>query len=432
MTAPEEYTRQQAADPSTPQQVLADIAALREDLRPVVALNPAAYPGLLDWLASLGEPGVDAALAQRRDRGAGAVGSLGAAGRSDDGPPWQVRPGPDGAGPGHDGSPAPGAPWAAPEAPGGPMTAAMPVPAGGPFATPPPGAGGGAAPQRLPGYTGGFPGPGGPGRPPGGFQGAGQAGLPAAAGGAGSGSRKALWIVLGVLGALLVAGVVVVLVVVNLARGVADELEEQGFELGTSLEGQAYGDNPELDALWDACADGDMAACDELYLTSERDSEYETFGDTCGGRTDGTTFCEGSDATTDPAPGSGVTGGAYGDDPVLDALWDACAAEDMQACDDLYFDSPSGSEYEDFGDTCGGRTEGGALCESAASGEPGVSGGAETYGDDPALDALWDACAAGDLAACDELYFSAGIGTEYEEFGETCGRTQDGFGLCAP
>lgn len=45
----------------------------------------------------------------------------------------------------------------------------------------------------------------------------------------------------------------------------------------------------------------------------------------------------------------------YGDDPELDALWDGCQAGDGQACDDLYFDSPFGSRYEQFGNTCGDR-----------------------------------------------------------------------------
>jgi hypothetical protein len=419
MTAPEEYTRQQAADPSTPQQVLADIAALRPDLRPAVALNPSAYPGLLDWLGTLGEPGVDTALGQRRDREAAALGGMTA---------------PDVRGTTSPGAPDGSAPWTAPEVvtPVGASPATMPLPAGGPFAAP---AGGGPVPPQ--GYHGGgFPGAGGPGMPYEGF-GGGQPGRPGVGPGgyppgsaSGSGSRRTLWIVLGVVGAFLVAGVVVVLVVVGLARGVAADLQEGG--LGT-LPGETYGDNPELDALWDACAAGDMVACDDLYGSSRIGTEYERFGDTCGGQTDGGAYCAGSDPGSDagsdagPAPGvdPGATGTAYGDDPVLDALWDACAAEDLQACDDLYFDSPSGSEYETFGDTCGGRTDGGSLCSSS-------SAAAETYGDDPALDALWDACGSGDLAACDELYFSSGIGTEYEEFGETCGRTRDGSGLCAP
>lgn len=42
-------------------------------------------------------------------------------------------------------------------------------------------------------------------------------------------------------------------------------------------------------------------------------------------------------------------------------------------------------------------------------------------GDDPALDALLDACQGGDGAACDELFFAAGIDTDYETLGATCG-----------
>jgi len=38
----------------------------------------------------------------------------------------------------------------------------------------------------------------------------------------------------------------------------------------------------------------------------------------------------------------------YGDDPELDALYDACGAGDADACSELYWDAPSGSEYEDF------------------------------------------------------------------------------------
>lgn len=39
---------------------------------------------------------------------------------------------------------------------------------------------------------------------------------------------------------------------------------------------------------------------------------------------------------------------SYGDDPVLDALWDRCDGGDSQACDDLFWDSPLNSEYEQF------------------------------------------------------------------------------------
>ena len=51
-------------------------------------------------------------------------------------------------------------------------------------------------------------------------------------------------------------------------------------------------------------------------------------------------------------------------DATLDALWDGCEGGDMDACDELYSDSPFGSEYEDFGDSCGGRTDGGTWCSA--------------------------------------------------------------------
>ena len=69
------------------------------------------------------------------------------------------------------------------------------------------------------------------------------------------------------------------------------ELEEQFGDLGESFgdfessgDAQSYGDDPELDALYDACADGDGRACDDLYYQSPFGSEYEEFGNACGGR----------------------------------------------------------------------------------------------------------------------------------------------------
>ncbi len=53
-----------------------------------------------------------------------------------------------------------------------------------------------------------------------------------------------------------------------------------------------YGDDAFLDGLWDACASGDMIACDDLYMESPVDSDYERFADTCGDTTSGGTWCE--------------------------------------------------------------------------------------------------------------------------------------------
>lgn len=52
------------------------------------------------------------------------------------------------------------------------------------------------------------------------------------------------------------------------------------------------------------------------------------------------------------------------------------------------------------------------------------------YGDDSALDALWDACEGGDTGACSDLFFESPIDSDYETFGATCGLTAD-WGTCA-
>lgn len=44
-----------------------------------------------------------------------------------------------------------------------------------------------------------------------------------------------------------------------------------------------------------------------------------------------------------------------------------------------------------------------------------------TYGDSSTLDALWDACAAGDWAGCTDLYWGFSVLSGYEAFGASCG-----------
>lgn len=128
--------------------------------------------------------------------------------------------------------------------------------------------------------------------------------------------------------------------------------------------GDGYGDDPTLDQLWDGCEDGDLQACDELYVASPIGSSYEDFGATCGRREPepkpGRCW---SDVDPSPANPDADTPMTYGDDPVLDRLWDDCEGGDRAACDGLFFAAPAGSDYEAFGDTCGGtRDPGGGLC----------------------------------------------------------------------
>src|SRR5665648_743622 len=230
MTQPENFTAAQASDPQTPGQVLADIAALRPDLRGAVASNPSTYPGLLEWLGSLGEPAVDAAIAARR----AAV--------------QQTQQ-------------MPMLPPAAPPAPSW---------AGQPAAQAP-------APMVTPGYAGMPPQGGGPGLQ---YQGT-----------APQKSNKALWIILGVVGLIILLTIGAVIFFLNRAKDVVENnIDDITNNLG---QGDNYGDNATLDALWDACAAEDWQACDDLYMQSDVGSGYEAYGDTCGNKyAAGTTdFC---------------------------------------------------------------------------------------------------------------------------------------------
>lgn len=376
MTQPENFTAAQASDPQTPGQMLADIAAQRPDLRPAVAANPSTYPALLDWLKSLGEPAVDAALASR----AQATQVMPAQ------PTGPVTP------------PAPS--WA-----GAPAGAQAPAPA---YAATPAYS---APPQGM--APGGMP-PGG--MPPGGMT-PGYAGMPPA-----KKSNKTLWIVLGIIGVVLLLSVVAVILIIQAAK---DTVEDVGDDISDVIDdvtdvpsgdATAFGDDPTLDALYTACDDDDWQACDDLYRSSPRGSEYWQFGDTCGGDWDSgtTTFCVeamggGSDEPVEESFTAAET--LY-----FEALQSACAAEDWAACDELYTKSPLGSEYEAFGSTCGERTEGtsGSCDVFAGVEDPGPP---MTRGSSAGLDALWTACEGGDTEACGVMYRKSPIDSEYETYG---------------
>jgi hypothetical protein len=237
-------------------------------------------------------------------------------------------------------------------------------------------------------------------------------------------------------------------------------------ERGIPTEGpSSYGDDPGLDELWDECNDGDLAACDALSGQAEPDTEYARFGETCGERTDGGGECS--------VPGGVEAPFTYGDDPFFDELWDRCNGEDFGGCMELYELAPVGSEYEQFGGSCGGRSEfpqgceplfGGfdeldVLAEACAAGAMdacwnlyevapvgseyeafGLTCGGRTdglvpcvftYGDSPYLDELWNACANGEMEACDILYYDSPEGSEYEDFGWSCGWITEDGGNCA-
>ncbi|WP_263119880.1 DUF4190 domain-containing protein [Cellulomonas sp. RIT-PI-Y] len=125
----------------------------------------------------------------------------------------------------------------------------------------------------------------------------------------------------------------------------------------------------ELDRLHASCAAGVMDDCDNLYYESDIDSEEEAFAETCGGITTdsgGVCYLQDEDFGTDDSTqddSSSDDAQSYGDDATLDTLWDACEAGDPDSCDDLYWQAPLGSEYEEFGETCGNRTTTYEYCD---------------------------------------------------------------------
>jgi len=109
----------------------------------------------------------------------------------------------------------------------------------------------------------------------------------------------------------------------------------------------------------------------------------------------------------------------------------------MVGCDLLYSYSPIGSDDEEFGATCGGRTDGSSAgrcppdefrvgcadgdmvaCSELFSYSP-------TESDDErfALDGLRSGCADGQMLGCDLLY---SYSPDDLEFGATCGGRTDG------
>ena len=107
--------------------------------------------------------------------------------------------------------------------------------------------------------------------------------------------------------------------------------------------GGAYNEE-ELAEYRAGCEAGDMAACDDLWFAAPVDSDDEEFGATCGGTTDGTD--------------AGSCDYMASISSELAEYRAGCEAGDMEACDDLYYAAPSGSDDEFIGATCGGKTDG--------------------------------------------------------------------------
>ncbi len=79
------------------------------------------------------------------------------------------------------------------------------------------------------------------------------------------------------------------------------EAERQELTVLAFADPQNYGDDAELDLLWDDCAAGSGKACDKLFAESPISSEYEKFGLSCGERLE-VLDCEELDAEDEIQP----------------------------------------------------------------------------------------------------------------------------------
>jgi hypothetical protein len=119
-----------------------------------------------------------------------------------------------------------------------------------------------------------------------------------------------------------------------------------------------YGTNPDFDLLATDCFAGTFDSCDALYRQTPVGSSHEAYGASCGGRLDvgiDGNCAEAAAFASHPGSTAAEDLAEFGTDPALDDLALSCEAGDLEDCDQLYLDTPLGSEMEAFGSTCGAR-----------------------------------------------------------------------------
>lgn len=124
-------------------------------------------------------------------------------------------------------------------------------------------------------------------------------------------------------------------------------------------------EEPELVVLGERCQAGELTSCDELYHRSDAGTKLEQLAASCAGRRPG---AHGGCAMT-AEPGEALPHN-FGDDKALDGLWTKCADGHLAACDDLFWSSPTMSNYEYFAEYCGERDEAPAVRGRCAAVDP--------------------------------------------------------------
>lgn len=183
------------------------------------------------------------------------------------------------------------------------------------------------------------------------------------------------------------------------------------------------GENPLLDRYWSECGLGDAKACDNLFYSAPRGSEYEQFAFSCGGRRNmdcslllGIDQPNGDLSPLTPPPG---------EDQELDKLWVKCSEGSTLSCGELRLTATSGSLYSQFGTSCGARGTTYCTLILEYDGEPpslnDLNPGMDPPGDDELLDRLWQLCGNQDARSCKDLSKYGPADSIYVKFGISCG-----------
>lgn len=122
--------------------------------------------------------------------------------------------------------------------------------------------------------------------------------------------------------------------------------------------------------------------------------------------------------TTTTTPGTTTDPEFPREDEYLEAFFEDCQTGYDEACDFLYLVSEPDTEYEEVGNTCGGRGDGLSFCtpglELTADGTAAPEGSA--------LSKLVADCESGSsMYACDLLYLVTDGDSAEEKIGNTCG-----------
>ncbi len=178
-----------------------------------------------------------------------------------------------------------------------------------------------------------------------------------------------------------------------------------------------------LDEYWRECGLGDAKACDNLFYSAPRGSDYEQFAFSCGGRRNmdcslllGIDQPNGDLSPLTPPPG---------EDEELDKLWANCADGSTSSCGELRLTATSGSLYSQFGTSCGARGTTYCTLILEYDGEPPslneLKPSMEPPGEDELLDQLWVLCGNQDARSCKDLAKYGPADSVYIKFGISCG-----------